>query len=199
MKSFEKLIVHNLNIFSGASYDYLLTACATCTATIKKIWPVMIKGLPVVTPSMEAAVLEISGKTMDISQFLVNVMGVTATELSMKSPGISITYHDPCHLKKSLGVWQEPRILIRSNSDYRLSEMPSADWCCGLGGSFSLSYYDISSRIGRKKRDNITATGCEIVATGCPACMLQISDMLSQSGDRIQVKHPVEIYAESIS
>jgi len=49
------------------------------------------------------------------------------------------------------------------------------------------------------KRDHIAATGCEVVATGCPACMLQIADMLSQAGDRIAVKHPVEIYAESFS
>jgi glycolate oxidase iron-sulfur subunit len=49
------------------------------------------------------------------------------------------------------------------------------------------------------KRDHIAATGCSVLATGCPACMLQISDMLSQAGDRIAVKHPVEIYAESLS
>jgi glycolate oxidase iron-sulfur subunit len=36
------------------------------------------------------------------------------------------------------------------------------------------------------------------VATGCPACMLQITDMLSQAGDRIRVKHAVEIYAEAL-
>jgi hypothetical protein len=34
------------------------------------------------------------------------------------------------------------------------------------------------------------------VATGCPACMLQLFDMLSKSGENIDVKHPVEIYAE---
>jgi glycolate oxidase iron-sulfur subunit len=47
------------------------------------------------------------------------------------------------------------------------------------------------------KRDSNASTGCSVVATGCPACMLQISDMLSHAGDRIAVKHPVEIYAES--
>jgi glycolate oxidase iron-sulfur subunit len=29
--------------------------------------------------------------------------------------------------------------------------------------------------------------------------MLQIADMLSQADDRIALKHPVEIYAESLS
>jgi glycolate oxidase iron-sulfur subunit len=101
-------------------------------------------------------------------------------------------------LKKSLGVSGEPRDLIRANPDYTLREMPAADDCCGMGGSFNLEHYGLSARIGRLKRDHIVSTGCSVVATGCPACMLQISDMLSHAGDRIAVKHPVEIYAESI-
>jgi glycolate oxidase iron-sulfur subunit len=76
--------------------------------------------------------------------------------------------------------------------------MPQPDACCGMGGSFNLQYYEISSEIGKRKRDNIKATGCEVVATGCPACMLQISDVLSRSKDRLAVKHPIEIYAEAL-
>jgi glycolate oxidase iron-sulfur subunit len=68
-----------------------------------------------------------------------------------------------------------------------------------MGGSFNLQYYKISSEIGRRKRDNIKASGCEVVATGCPACMLQISDVLSRSKDRLAVKHPIEIYAEGLN
>ena len=40
--------------------------------------------------------------------------------------------------------------------------------------------------------------GAAAVASGCPACMLQLSDMLSQNEDAVQVKHPVEIYAEML-
>jgi glycolate oxidase iron-sulfur subunit len=111
---------------------------------------------------------------------------------------VVITYHDPCHLKKALGVSAEPRAMIRANPRYQLKEMASSDWCCGMGGSFNLQYYGISSKIGRQKRDNIVATGCSSIATGCPACMLQISDALSQAGDRITVRHPIEIYAERL-
>ena len=77
--------------------------------------------------------------------------------------------------------------------------MPQADACCGMDGSFNLQYYEISSDIGRKKRENIKASGCEVVATGYPACMLQISDDLSRSNDRFAVKHPIEIYAEALN
>ena len=72
-------------------------------------------------------------------------------------------------------------------------------YCQGeKGGSFNLQHYDISSRIGRLKQENIRATGCEFAVTSCPACMHQISEALSKAGDKIVVKHPVEIYADAI-
>ena len=80
----------------------------------------------------------------------------------------------------------------------QLKEMAEPDACCGMGGSFNLQYYELSSRIGRLKRDQIAAVEPDRVATGCPACMLQISDMLSRAGDDIEVCHPIQIIAESL-
>jgi glycolate oxidase iron-sulfur subunit len=76
--------------------------------------------------------------------------------------------------------------------------MPESDWCCGCGGSFTLQPDETSAAIGPRKRDHIAASLGRVVATGCPACMLQITDMLSQAGLRVQVKPAVEIDAESL-
>lgn len=192
--TFSNLVAHNVERFSTHPYDYLVTACATCTSTIKKIWPLMI---PDSSP-IRKAVEKMAARTMDISQFIVEKAGGVAVSQSMDAQQKSITYHDPCHLKKSLGVDSQPRELIRANGDYCLKEMPGADRCCGMGGSFNLQYYDISSNIGNLKAENITSTGCSTVASGCPACMMQISDMLSKAGKKIEVRHTVEIYAESL-
>jgi glycolate oxidase iron-sulfur subunit len=109
-----------------------------------------------------------------------------------------VAYHDPCHLKKALGIHREPRFLIDAAKGYRLSEMQDADKCCGMGGSFNVQYYKISKNIGTLKRNRIVESGCDIVATGCPACMIQMSDVLSGHGDAIRVKHFIELYAESL-
>lgn len=194
VKSFERLVLHNLDLFNSGKFDYLATSCATCTSTIKKVWPMMMR-----KHARAGEIARLSAKTMDITQFLVKKAGVGRMDKSGIDRDIAITYHDPCHLKKSLGVFSEPRDLIRTNPSYRLREMAEPDRCCGMGGSFNLRHYDISRSIGEKKRDAIAGTGCSVVAAGCPACMLQLSDMLSRAGDRITVKHPVEIYAETIS
>jgi glycolate oxidase iron-sulfur subunit len=193
-QTFERLVQYNLDKFYTAKFDYLVTACATCTAVIKKIWPMMIKNQ---SSDIRSRVERLAEKTMDINQFLVSKVGLKNENYHINEKEI-VTYHDPCHLSKSLGVSTEPRALIKANSRYFLREMPASDWCCGLGGSFNLQYYDISAKIGKRKRDNIKSTGCSVLATGCPACMIHISDMLSKSGDQIVVKHPVTIYAESL-
>ncbi len=193
--TFNRLVRHNLELFDKKEFDYLVTSCATCTSTIKKVWPMMFSEE---AGEIRSRVEKLAEKTMDISQFLVSKIGLKKGVVEEKKDTVSITYHDPCHLKKSLGVSAEPRALIKANPCYRFKEMHEADRCCGMGGSFNLQYYEISSKIGKRKRDNIKSSGCSMVATGCPACMIQISDMLSKSGDQIAVKHPIEIYAEML-
>lgn len=194
-KTFKHLVQYNLEIFETEKFDYLVTACATCTSTIKEVWPILIAKEP---EEVVAGVKRISEKTFDIHEFLVAKVGLNLVSQTKSENPVGVTYHDPCHLKKALGVADEPRAVLEANPRYVLREMPQSDTCCGMGGSFNLQYYEISSEIGRRKRDNIKASGCEVVATGCPACMLQISDVLSRSKDRIAVRHPIEIYAEAL-
>jgi glycolate oxidase iron-sulfur subunit len=76
--------------------------------------------------------------------------------------------------------------------------MGEADRCCGCGGSFNLFHYNLSKEIGQRKRNNVVNSGARIVASGCPACMMQLTDMLAQNQDAVTVKHPVELYAATL-
>jgi glycolate oxidase iron-sulfur subunit len=196
-QTFRQLVRHNLKLLDdpAAPCDYLVTACATCSSTIKQLWPLMMQDSP---PAEQERLKALAAKTLDISQFLVDKVGVAPAAVGPAAGRIPLTYHDPCHLKKSLGVAAQPRVLLKANPAYILMEMTESDWCCGCGGSFNLQHYETSAAIGARKRDNIAASHCRVVATGCPACMLQITDMASQAGLRVQVKHAIEIYAESL-
>lgn len=189
---FHKLLAHSIERFENNKFDFLVTACATCTFTIHEIWPAMADD------NNRNAATRLAKRTMDINQFLIQKAKLESRPHSMDTAR-TVTYHDPCHLKKSLNVINEPRAVIRASAGYQLKEMAEPDWCCGMGGSFNLQHYDISKRIGMKKAAQIQATGADVVATGCPACMIQISDMLSQSGAGIAVRHPVELFAETLT
>ncbi|MGE4519456.1 MAG: (Fe-S)-binding protein [Desulfobacteraceae bacterium] len=190
--TFKDLIRMNIDAFEKKDFDYLITPCATCTSVIKKTWLKMLKNDD---KALYEKVRSIASITMDISEFLVDKVGIEIKE----KPGIkkTVTYHDPCHLDKSLGITAQPRKLI-SASSAELKEMNEANRCCGCGGTFNLYHYDISKKIGERKEKNIRFSGADIAATSCPACMMQINDLLSQSGGGIRVCHVIELYADSI-
>jgi len=220
LPTFDTLVEHHIKLFEKKNFDYLVTACATCTSTIKKLWPTIYRGK---NSGFKKFLKELSEKTIDINQFLINNCVLSEKRSAETAEGgveawsenflidagdndnmaeqekqkKNVTYHDPCHLKKSLGVADEPRALIKA-SGYNLREMAAPDRCCGMGGSFNLFHYDLSSKIGNLKQKDIADTHCSIVATGCPACMMQISDMLAKNNLKIKVKHPVELYAKSL-
>lgn len=185
----------NLEVLSKGQFDYLVTPCSSCTSTIKELWPHYAQRL---TAREQSLARELAAKTMDINAFLIDVLKVASAEDAAAGTPVKVTYHDSCHLRNSLKITKQPRQVIGLNPRYDLVEMAEADRCCGCGGSFNLFHYDLSSRIGQRKRNNAVATGARVVAAGCPACMMQLEDMLSQNGDPVVVKHTVEIYAESL-
>jgi glycolate dehydrogenase iron-sulfur subunit len=195
-RTFNQLVVTNLDRLAGRPVDVLITACPTCAVTIKKIWPVMAQDL---NSDQLDRVREWAGKTTDITDFLVRQMNVplpVPPKVNEVKP--VITYHDPCHLKKSLGVAASPRAILQGDARFCFEEMDEADACCGCGGSFTLEYYELSSAVGARKRAAILASGAEVVASACPACMLQLTDLLSKGGDPIRVRHVIELFAETL-
>ncbi|MDK9707393.1 MAG: (Fe-S)-binding protein [Desulforhopalus sp.] len=190
--TFNNLIDMNLKLFAGMDFDYLVTPCASCTATIKELWPTLYGGSKENLPDIVA----LGKKTLDITQFLAEHCPVDSLQ-PIGTQGDAITYHDPCHLKNSLGVTSQPRTLIKATGR-TFTEMTEAGTCCGCGGSFNVVHYELSKKIGNRKADNIIASGASTVATSCPACMMQMTDMLSRRDKGIKVKHVVELYADSL-
>ncbi|MFP4035726.1 MAG: (Fe-S)-binding protein [Desulfovermiculus sp.] len=194
-KTFDRLVRDNLRLFSDQDVDYLLTPCATCTATIKKIWPLMARDYP---HQEQEKIKTLAEKTRDLTEFVASTFSPSSEDRPV-SDIRRATYHDPCHLKKSLDVSREPRSLISNSPGFELVEMADADRCCGMGGSFNLQHYDLSKRIGEKKLQSILNTYADVVATCCPACMMQITDLLSRAGASMEVRHVIELYAQGLA
>ncbi len=190
--TFTNLIEMNIKLFSDKPFDYLVTPCASCTATIKELWPTLSNG----NEKTRGKLAELANKTMDITQFLAEHCQ-PGPPLETPDNLESVTYHDPCHLKNSLGITAQPRTLLKACRK-QFIEMNQAGTCCGCGGSFNIAHYELSKQIGNEKADNIIASGAKTVATSCPACMMQMTDMLSKKGKGIAVRHVVELYADSL-
>lgn len=185
--SARKMALKNLEVFESYDFDFITTSCATCGYGLKKLFRDILSD----APSLKERVEAVSSKVRDITELLVN-------ELNFRGPGAGdtskvVTYHDPCHLGRAQGVREEPRQLIESASGVKLKEMKNPCACCGLGGGLSVTNYDLSMEITKKKVDNIRNSGADIVATACPGCMVQLRDGLHRLGVDIKVTHVVEL------
>jgi glycolate oxidase iron-sulfur subunit len=181
---------NNLNQFDATGCDYLITGCGSCGGAWQHDYVDLMAGDPVYQAKAE----HWAKRTFDISTFLTRV-------IRFRQPmGILdqvVTYHDSCHLKKTMQVFKEPREILRSIPGVTFKEMAAPDTCCGSGGSFVLTHYDTSASLGRNKVQDIGQTGAGTVATGCPACMMQLLDSLGRSGQHQSVTHYISLLAES--
>jgi len=74
----------------------------------------------------------------------------------------------------------------------------SGDECRGSAGIHNLTEPASADEIGRRKAENVLATGAPMVAAANPGCCLQIQRLLRERGASVQAAHPIEILGESI-
>ncbi len=178
------------NVKAFESLDYVISDCASCTSSLKDYHRFLADN-----PEREEAYNRFTNKVLDISQFLVDVLKLptSAYKPSAEAKGKKVTWHDPCHLSRHLGITSQPRQIIRTIPDVEYVEMPDADRCCGMAGTFSLYYYDLSKQIADRKVEAIKSTGADIVVTCCPGCEIQLIDGLLRNRVPVKVMHIMEL------
>jgi glycolate oxidase iron-sulfur subunit len=186
------LAEQNLIAMEKYEVDYVMSACATCGGALHRLYPLVVgKRNPELRERLEA----LAKKTVDAAQ-LLHQLGLDPTGTGAGN-SLRVTYHDPCHLR-TRGITKQPRELLKGSPGVELVEMDGADRCCGLGGTFNVYHYESSMTINDAKSEAIAATGAEVVATGCPGCMMQLSDGLKQHGSTAEVLHTLQILARNL-
>jgi glycolate oxidase iron-sulfur subunit len=162
----------NANIAAFEGLDYVITDCGSCACALEE-YPRFLAN----TQQKVEEYIKFACKIKHTTQFLTDILDLPASafQTSPEVQGKKITWHDPCHLNRHLGVKQQPRKILQS-LDANFIEMPNADRCCGMGGQFSLLHPDLSKKIGDKKTESIAATDADIVVTACPGCQFQLQD-----------------------
>jgi glycolate oxidase iron-sulfur subunit len=55
-----------------------------------------------------------------------------------------------------------------------------------------------ATELGRRKVNNLLATGADTIAAGNPGCAIQIAAVSEQMGKPLSVVHPIELIQKSI-
>ncbi len=188
-KTGRKMADANVRAFKGL--DYVITDCATCASAMKDYIKFLADN-----DTRKREYQEFAGKIKDITEFLIDVVNLPTSAYSVapEYKGKKVTWHEPCHLGRYLGVKEQPRRILKSVSDINYVEMSHADSCCGMAGTFSIYYYELSKKIADRKVVDIQSTGADIVVTDCPGCQIHLTDSLRRHGLPVQVKHIMELF-----
>lgn len=185
----------NIEALLAARADYVISACPTCTVALDHEFIATFESLG--QEKILPRARELAAKTIDFSTLVKKLVDEGRLTLKEGQQLGKVTYHDSCHLKRTLKADQSPRELLEKVG-YEISEMFECDTCCGMGGSYSLKLPEISAPILQRKLTNIKATGAPVVAMDCPGCVMQIRGGMDQDGAAVQVRHTVELLAEQL-
>jgi iron-sulfur cluster protein len=191
----EQNAIDNIQALLSSEVKYVVSACPTCTVALTHEFISTFESLGHTEWIPKAK--ELSAKTVDFSTLVHRLVAAGRLTLKEGQKLGNLTYHDSCHLKRSLHVAEQPRQLL-GRAGYDVVEMFECDMCCGMGGSYSLKLPEISGPILQRKLNNIKNTGAPIVAMDCPGCVLQIRGGMDQAGAPIQVRHTAELLAEQL-
>ncbi|MFZ5867939.1 MAG: (Fe-S)-binding protein [Thermodesulfobacteriota bacterium] len=183
----------NLAIFDRDDADFIVVDCATCGGGLKKAIPHLMEDLG---QDPERA-RRVASKVKDVTEIVAERLEDLPLDTHAARSALRVTYHDPCHMVRSMKVSSEPRKVLKALNDVELVEMVGSDQCCGGAGSFQFEHVKISAGVTDRKKANVRETSAQVVATGCPGCNLTLSGNLCEKGDP-QIRHSIELVAERL-
>ena len=179
----------NIKALLETEVTHVVSACPTCTVALKHDFLDTFKSLGI-TDAVDGA-KQLSEKTIDFASLVKKLVAEGRLTFKEGEELGRITYHDSCHLKRTLKASDEPRELLKQ-AGHEIAEMYECDTCCGMAGSYSLKLPEISAPILERKLKHIKDTGASKVVMDCPGCVMQIRGGLDKDGAPIQVEHTAE-------
>lgn len=173
---FKKLAEENLKIFKEHSVKKIITNCPACFMVLKKYYKAYL------------------GEKWDIEvEHISQTLAKNIKNLKSKTNNIKrkITFHDPCHLARQMGIYEEPREIIKILG-YELIEMEltkEESFCCGGGGGVKTNEPELAKKIAKDRIEQAKKTDAEILCTACPLCYLH----LKENAENIEIKELSEL------
>jgi glycolate oxidase iron-sulfur subunit len=201
----------NRAIFSQFRFRYLVVPCGTGVMTFKKYYDFEDKAIEVYELT-EFFYKYIKDAVVNTAQFNIDnhncppqprtiksFYGGPGGGFFKKSPLVAegkakkVTFHDPCHHLKSLGIAAAPRFFMEQLGESFIDD--KSGLCCGFGGIFSVGFPSTSKKILKRKEEMLKELGVDTVVTACPGCYLQLRENFSQNKNKeIDVKFFIDLF-----
>lgn len=169
-EDFEVLAFKNIELFKKYGIGKIIFNCPSCYYSFSKLYGE-----------------KLNVKTEHMSTFLLRLL--RTKKIKLKRIEFTAAYHDPCHLGRSCGIYDEPRELLKMLGIklVDLERNRSDSRCCGAGGGLKNYDADLSERIALNTLNELKERNISFLVTVCPMCYFQFKTVA------IKHKHSIKV------
>jgi Fe-S oxidoreductase len=174
----EGLMLRNVRAIEAQGVEEIVLSCAGCYRMFKEEYPKHV---------------EVGFEVRHVSQFLAE------SALEFRPLSKKVTYHDPCHLGRHAGVYDEPRKLLSMIPEIEFREMPrrkETASCCGGGGGVRSAFPDLSRKIASRRVAE--ASFADVLVTSCPFCVSNLQAGREEFGSKVEIVDLSELLARLV-
>ena len=180
--AYEKKAKTNIEALNSLGVERIITSCSGCNSVLREEYEDFGGLEPEVMHSLEL-VAEL----------------IESGHIKLKKPvKAKVTYHDPCHLGRYTGVYDEPREILEAIPGVELVEMPrnrANAFCCGAGAGVRTAFPEFAGWVAGERVREAESTGAEMLVTACPFCEQNLGEAC---GPGMRLADILELVRESM-
>ncbi len=182
-KAFNDVASKNYELFKKSGVKKIITSCAGCYRTLKIDYADYIEELGI--------------EVLHTIEFLHKL--INEKNIELKNLGITVTYHDPCHTGRHMGIYEEPRDILKKISNLiEMKTIKDSAKCCGAGGGVKKGFPELSLEIAKTRIQEAEETGAEYLISICPFCYRNLSDAIKALNSKIKMVDLLELINQAI-
>ena len=182
---FAELATANVERLNRVAPRRIVTTCPHCLHTLKNEYPAFGGRYEVVHHT----------------QLIQELYARGALKAASADALTGVAFHDPCYLGRHNEVFDAPRTVL-AQAGASAAELPrhgATSFCCGAGGAQMWKEEEHGEkRVSDERLREATASGASTLATGCPFCMVMLTDAAKSAGGAITVRDVAEIVADGL-
>jgi len=176
-KEAKELAEKNFKLFKERGVKKIITNCPACFHMFKTNYPKLI-------PNWDIKVEHITQTISD---------AIKKGKINPKKLNTNITYHDPCHLGRYEGIYDEPREIIKKSGNLKEMKLSkNYSFCCGGGSGVKSNYPELANSIAKERVKMAKETKAKLLCTSCPMCYLH----LKENSNELEVKEISQLFEE---
>jgi len=185
--SSRRVVRHAVRAFAGDVP--VVVPSASCAAMVRHGAPLAFED--------EADLPEIGAlgrRTWELADFIVHALGVTTWPGRYEA---RVALHLACHARGTRSS-EAMQTLLGSIAGLTVVPVAEGEQCCGFGGTFSVSFPNISGSMGALKLEHVRAAQPDVLVSGDMSCLMHLCGLAGKAGEPIRGLHFVQLLRDAL-